>query len=58
MTTETVKINDHQCSGQKGCETIDNMIMIRSVIDNNRRLNRKKHIVTLQMYIHVLTNCG
>ena len=29
-----------------GCGTIDNMIMMRSVIDNNRRLSRK-HIDTL-----------
>ena len=41
LTTEKVKINEHQCGGQKGCGTIDNMIMMRAVIDNNRRLNRK-----------------
>ena len=41
LTTEKVKVNKHQCGGQKGCGTIDNMIMMRSVIDNNRRLNRK-----------------
>ena len=41
MTTEKVNINDHQCGGQKGCGTIDNMIMMRSAIYNNRRLNKK-----------------
>ena len=40
LTTENVKINEHQCGGHKGCGTIDNMIMMRAVIDNNRRLNR------------------
>ena len=43
LTTETVKINEHQCGGQKGCGTIDNMIMMRSVIYNIRRLNRKTY---------------
>ena len=41
LTTEKVKINEHQRGGQKGCGTIDNMIMMRIAIDNNRRLNRK-----------------
>ena len=41
MTTEKVNINEHQCGGQKGCGTIDNMIMMISAIYNNRRLNRK-----------------
>ena len=57
LTTENVKINEHQCRGQKGCGTIDSMIMMRAVIDNNRRLNRK-HIATLQMHKNILTNCG
>ena len=39
LTTEKVKINEHQCEGQKYCGTIDNMIMMRAVIYNNRRLN-------------------
>ena len=34
LRTEKVKINERQCGGQKGCGTIDNMIMMRSVIDN------------------------
>ena len=40
---EKVKINKHQCGGQKGCGMIDNMITMRSVINNNRRLNRKTY---------------
>ena len=47
LTTEKVKINEHQCGGKKGCGTIDNMIMMRAVIENNGRLNREKHIATL-----------
>ena len=43
LTKEKVKINKHQCGGQKGCGTIDNMIMMRAVIYNNRRLNRKTY---------------
>ena len=39
MTTEKVKINEHQC----GCGTNDNIIMMRSVIYNNRRFKRKKY---------------
>ena len=56
LTTENVKINEHQCGRQKGCGTIDNRIMKREVKDNNRRFNRKT--VALQMHINVLTNCG
>ena len=41
-TTEKVKINEHQCRGQKGCGTMDNMIMMGSAIENNRSLNIKK----------------
>ena len=29
LSTEKVKIYEHQCGGQKGCGTIDNMIMVR-----------------------------
>ena len=50
LTTETGKINEHQCGGQKGCGTIDNMIMMISVIDNNRRLNRKKYYYFADAY--------
>ena len=41
MTTEKVKINEHQCGGQRDSGTIYNMIMMRSVIYTNRRLTRK-----------------
>ena len=50
LTTEKVKIHEHQCGGQKGCGTIDNKITMRAVTE--------KHIATLQMHINVLTNCG
>ena len=50
LTTEKVKINEHQCGGQKGCGTIDNMIMMRAVIDNNRRLNRKTYCYFADAY--------
>ena len=40
LTTENIKINEHQCGGKKSCGTIDSMIMMRAVIYNNRRLNR------------------
>ena len=39
LTSEKVNINEHKCGGQKGSGTINNMIMVRSVIDNNRKLN-------------------
>ena len=32
LTTEKVQMNEHQCGGQKCCRTIDNIIMMRSVI--------------------------
>ena len=50
LTTEKVKINEHQCGGQKGCGTRDNMIMMRSVIDNNRRLNGKTYCYFADAY--------
>ena len=50
LTTEKVKINEHQCGGQKGCGMIDNMIMMRSVMDNNRRLNRKTYCYFADAY--------
>ena len=34
LTTENVKINEHQCGGQKGCGIIDNMIMMRALIED------------------------
>ena len=45
LTTENVKINEHQCGGQKSYGTIGNIINMRSVIYNNKILNRK-HIAT------------
>ena len=50
LTTENTKINEHQCRGQKGCGTIDNIIMMRAVIDNNRRLNRKTYCYFADAY--------
>ena len=50
LITEKGKINEHQCGGQKGCVTIDNMIMMRSVIDNNRRLNIKPYCYFADAY--------
>ena len=50
LTTEKVKINEHQCGGQKGCGTIDDMIMMRAVIYNNRRLNRKTYCCFADAY--------
>ena len=50
LTTENVKINEHQCGGQKGCGTIDNMIMMRAVIDNNIRLNIKTYCYFADAY--------
>ena len=50
LTTEKVQINKHQCGGQKGCGTIDNMIMMLSVIDTNRRLNRKTYCYFADAY--------
>ena len=50
LTTEKVKINEHQCGEQKCCRTIDNMIMMRSVIYNNRRLNRKTYCYIADAY--------
>ena len=50
MTTENVKINEHQCGGQKCCGTTDNMIMMRSVIYNTRRLNRKAYCYFADAY--------
>ena len=50
LRTEKLKINERQCGGQKGCGTIDNMIMMRSVIDNNRRLNRKTYCYFADVY--------
>ena len=50
LTTENVKINEHQYGGLKGCGTIDNVIMMRAVIDNNRRLNRKTYFYFADAY--------
>ena len=50
LTTKNVKINEHQCGGQKGCGTIHNMIIMRTVIDNNRRLNRKTYCYFADAY--------
>ena len=49
-TIGNVKINEHQCGGQKRCGTIDNMIMMRAVMDNNRRLNRKTYFYFADAY--------
>ena len=50
LTTENVKIYEHQCGGQKGCGTIDNIIMMRAVTDNNSRLNRKTYCYFADAY--------
>ena len=50
MTTEKIKLNEYQCGGQEGCGMIDNVIMMRSVIDNKRRSNRKTYCYFADAY--------
>ena len=51
MTTDKVKINEHKCGGQKCCAAIYNVIMMRSIIDNNIKLHRKTHCCFADAYI-------
>ena len=41
LTNETVCMSEYQCGGQKERGTVDNMIMMRAVIEYNTRLNKK-----------------
>ncbi len=50
MTTGEVKISEYQCGGKKGRSTIDNHIMLQSVLDNNRRLNKKSYVYFADAY--------
>ncbi len=50
VTKGTVQMNEHQCGGQKGRSTSDNIIMMRAVIDNNRRLNKKTYCYFADAY--------
>ena len=52
MTGTTIRINEHQCGGKKGRSTADNIIMMKSVIDNNARLNKhtKQHKLNIHLF--------
>ena len=49
LTTEKVQINEHVWR-TKRLWTVGNMIMMRAVIDNNRRLNRKTYCYFADAY--------
>ena len=50
LTNETVCMSEYQCGGQKERGTVDNMIMMRAVIDNNARLNKKTYCYFADAY--------
>ena len=50
MTRERVTINEHQCGGQKGRSTADNIIMMKAVIDSNSRLNKRTYCYYADAY--------
>ena len=43
-------INEHQCGGQKGRSTADNIIMMKAVIDSNSRLNKRTYCYYADAY--------
>ena len=47
VTSEDVRMSEYQCGGQKQRGTVDNIIMMRAVIDNNVRLNKKTYCYVL-----------
>ena len=51
MTGTTIRINEqHQCGGKNGRSTADNIIMMKAVIDNNARLNKKPYTYFADAY--------
>ena len=50
MTRERVTIDEHQCGGQKGRSTADNIIMMKAVIDSNSRLNKRTYCYYADAY--------
>ena len=50
VTSEDVWMSEYQCGGQKQRRTVDNIIMMRSVIDNNVRLNKKTYCYFADAY--------
>ena len=49
-TNEIVCMSEYHCEGQKERGTVDNMIMMRAVIDNNARLNKKTYCYFADAY--------
>ena len=41
VTCDTLGITEYQCGGKRGRGTVDNMIMMRAVVDSNERINKK-----------------
>ena len=56
-TENTVIIEKHQSGGKKEAMTGDNWIILRAIIDNNRRL-RKTTYITMAMLRSALTSYG
>ena len=50
VTSEDVWMSEYQCGGQKQRGTVDNIIMMRVVIDNNVRLNKKTYCYFADAY--------
>ena len=46
-----------QTVGRKQRSTVDNLIILNSIIENQRQ-NKNKHIYSLQMPKKVVINCG
>ena len=46
-----------QTTGRKQRSTVDNLIILNSMIENQRQ-NKKKNIYSLRMPKNVLINCG
>ena len=43
ITSDSVRMSEYQCGGQRNRGTMDNMVMMRAVLDNNARLNKKTY---------------
>ena len=50
ITSDSVRMSEYQCAGQRNRGTMDNMVMMRAVLDNNARLNKKTYCYFADAY--------
>ena len=50
ITSDSVRMSEYQCGGQRNRGTMDNMVMMRAVLDNNARLNKKTYCYFADAY--------